>query len=81
VPGGGLGPIRRLLQETVEWPLQYGQRFTYAGTTPPKGILLTGAPGTGKSYVVDALALETKINFINAKGPELLSKCLQSLCQ
>lgn len=71
---GGLEPVKQLLRETVEWPLQYAPRFAHAGTRPPRGILLTGKSGTGKTFVVNALAAETEINFIDAKGPELLSK-------
>ncbi|MDP3186490.1 MAG: AAA family ATPase, partial [Anaerolineales bacterium] len=43
---GGLAEVKRLLKETVEWPLQYGPLFAHVHTTPPKGILLHGPPGT-----------------------------------
>ena len=71
---GGLEEVKRLLRETVEWPLQYGDRFAYAKTRPPKGVLLTGAPGTGKTLVAKAVASEAGVNFISIKGPALLSK-------
>ncbi|MBI4507678.1 MAG: CDC48 family AAA ATPase [Chloroflexi bacterium] len=71
---GGLEDVKRLLQEAVEWPLRYGERFAYARTKPPKGVLLTGAPGTGKTLVAKAIASESGVNFIAIKGPELLSK-------
>jgi transitional endoplasmic reticulum ATPase len=71
---GGLDDARRVLREAVEWPLNRGERFRYAGIRPPKGVLLTGAPGTGKTLVAKALAAQCKVNFIAVKGPELLSK-------
>ncbi|TAK29831.1 MAG: AAA family ATPase [Chloroflexota bacterium] len=71
---GGVDQVKRLLQETVEWPLKYGDRFAYAKTSPPKGVLLTGAPGTGKTLVAKAVASESEVNFISIKGPALLSK-------
>ncbi len=71
---GGLEDVKRLLVETVEWPLRYGKLFQHARTTPPKGILLYGAPGTGKTLVGKAVAKESEVNFISVKGPALLSK-------
>jgi len=71
---GGLEEVKRLLVETVEWPLKYGKLFQHAKTTPPKGILLHGPPGTGKTLVGKAVARESEVNFISVKGPALLSK-------
>ncbi len=71
---GGLEEIKRLLVETVEWPLKYAKLFQHAKTVPPKGILLYGAPGTGKTLVGKAVARESEVNFISVKGPALLSK-------
>jgi transitional endoplasmic reticulum ATPase len=71
---GGLEGVKRLLKETVEWPLQYGPLFAHAHTTPPKGILLHGPPGTGKTLLAKAVAKESEANFISVKGPELLTK-------
>jgi len=71
---GGLDAVKRLLREAVEWPLRYADRFAYAKTSPPKGVLLTGAPGTGKTLVAKAVASESEVNFIAIKGPALLSK-------
>jgi transitional endoplasmic reticulum ATPase len=70
---GGLEEVKRLLRETVEWPLQYGPLFAHIHTTPPKGILLHGPPGTGKTLLAKAVAKESEANFISVKGPELLS--------
>jgi transitional endoplasmic reticulum ATPase len=71
---GGLDEIKRELIETVQWPLQHAELFKIAATRPAKGILLTGPPGTGKTLLVQALARESKVNFISVKGPELLSQ-------
>jgi transitional endoplasmic reticulum ATPase len=71
---GGLEEIKRLLMETVEWPLQYGPLFAHVHTVPPKGILLHGPPGTGKTLLAKAVAKESEANFISVKGPELLTK-------
>ena len=71
---GGLEEVKRVLREAVEWPLLHGERFRYAGIRPPKGVLLVGLPGTGKTLIAKALAAQCKINFIAVKGPELLSK-------
>jgi len=71
---GGLEDIKSLLRETVEWPLKYSKLLEYAKTKPPKGILLYGAPGTGKTLLAKAVASESEVNFISVKGPELMSK-------
>ena len=71
---GGLDEVKRILQETIEWPLKYGELFKQARTTPPKGILLTGPPGCGKTLLAKAVASESETNFISVKGPQLMSK-------
>ena len=71
---GGLAEIKQRLVEAVEWPLQHPDLFTQAGIRPPKGILLSGSPGCGKTLLAKAIASETEVNFISVKGPELLSK-------
>jgi len=71
---GGLEQAKQQLIEAVEWPLKYPEAFGAVGVRPPRGILLYGLPGTGKTLLVRALATESKINFISIKGPELLSK-------
>jgi len=71
---GGLLNVKQELIEAVEWPLKYPQSFKRMGVKPPKGILLYGAPGTGKTLLARAVANESDSNFISIKGPELLSK-------
>ncbi len=71
---GGLEEAKQALIESVEWPLSYPEAFLSVGIRPPKGILLYGLPGTGKTMLVKALATESNLNFISIKGPELLSK-------
>ncbi len=71
---GGLGNVRQELLEAVEWPLNHPEAFKRLGVKPPKGILLYGAPGTGKTLLAKAVANESKANFISVKGPEVLSK-------
>lgn len=71
---GGLEVAKQALIETVEWPQKFPEAFESVGVRPPKGILLYGMPGTGKTMLVKALATESNLNFISIKGPELLSK-------
>jgi len=70
---GGLEHIKQTLTEAVIWPLAYRAYFEEAKIAPPKGILLAGAPGTGKTLLAKALAAESQVNFISVKGPQLLS--------
>jgi transitional endoplasmic reticulum ATPase len=71
---GGLEGVKQRLKEAVEWPLKNPKDFKRMGVNPPRGILLYGAPGTGKTLLAKAVATESKANFILVKGPELLSK-------
>jgi transitional endoplasmic reticulum ATPase len=70
---GGADEVKKLLTEVVLWQLKYDALFQQAGVRAPKGIVLYGAPGTGKTLLAKALAGETEANFIAVKGPQLLS--------
>ena len=71
---GGLQDIKDRLKESIEWPLTKPELFDHFGINPPRGIVLFGAPGTGKTLLAKAIASEAKANFITIKGPELISK-------
>jgi transitional endoplasmic reticulum ATPase len=70
---GGADEVKKLLTEVVLWQLKYDSLFQQAGVRAPKGVVLFGAPGTGKTLLAKALAGETEANFIAVKGPQLLS--------
>jgi transitional endoplasmic reticulum ATPase len=71
---GGLDKELRLVREMVELPLRYAEVFERLGIEVPKGVLLYGAPGTGKTLIARAIANETKIHFIKVNGPEIIHK-------
>jgi len=71
---GGLEEVKRELREMVEWPLKHPEAFTKMGIKPPKGVLIYGPPGCGKTLIAKAVANESDANFIAIKGPEILSK-------
>jgi len=71
---GGLDNVKQELIEAVEWPLKFKSDFKRMGVKPPKGVLIYGAPGTGKTMLAKAVANESSANFILVKGPEMLSK-------
>jgi transitional endoplasmic reticulum ATPase len=71
---GGLDNAKQELAESVEWPLKFPEIFDAVRTRPPRGIMLFGPPGTGKTMLAKAVATESEANFISIKGPELLSK-------
>ncbi len=70
---GGLDKVKQELKEAVEWPLKYPEGFKRMGIRPSRGILLYGPPGTGKTLLAKAVAKESEANFIQVKGPSLLS--------
>jgi transitional endoplasmic reticulum ATPase len=70
---GGLDSVKQELQEAVEWPMKYAESFERMGIRPSRGVLLYGPPGTGKTLLAKAVAKESEANFIQVKGPSLLS--------
>jgi transitional endoplasmic reticulum ATPase len=71
---GGLEGVKQELKEAVEWPLKNPEIFSRLGIKPPKGILIYGPPGCGKTLLARAVATESEANFITIKGPEVFSK-------
>ncbi len=71
---GGLEEVKQHLKEAVEWPLKTPEVFSRMGIKPPKGILLYGPPGCGKTLLARAVSTESEANFISIKGPEVFSK-------
>jgi len=71
---GGLENIKQSLKEMVEWPLKNPDSFKRVGIKPPKGIMLYGPPGCGKTLMARAVATESGANFISIKGPQVYSK-------
>ncbi|MCD6434529.1 MAG: CDC48 family AAA ATPase [Candidatus Diapherotrites archaeon] len=71
---GGLERAKKELKQAVEWPLKKPESFSKMGIEPPKGVLLYGPPGCGKTLLAKAVATESEANFIAVKGPELISK-------
>ena len=71
---GGLGEVKKELMEAVEWPMKYPGLYDKLGHKMPRGILLHGPSGTGKTLMAKAVATESEANFVSVRGPELLSK-------
>ncbi len=71
---GGLEEVKEEIKQAVEWPLKYPDAFKKMGIKPPRGVLLFGPPGCGKTLLAKAVATESEANFISIKGPELISK-------
>ncbi|MBA7660242.1 ATP-dependent zinc metalloprotease FtsH [subsurface metagenome] len=70
---GGIDIVKQELKEVVEWPLKYPETFKRMGIRSSRGVLLYGPPGTGKTLLAKAVAKESEANFIQVKGPSLLS--------
>ncbi|MFI1991463.1 AAA family ATPase [Actinoplanes sp. NPDC020271] len=71
---GDMAEVKEVLTESVLWPLNYPDTFARLGVSPPRGVLLYGPPGCGKTYLVKAIAGTGKANVLSVKGAELLSK-------
>ncbi|XP_053914628.1 peroxisomal ATPase PEX1 isoform X2 [Cuculus canorus] len=71
---GGLKDVKQILMDTIMLPAKYPELFANLPIRQRSGILLYGAPGTGKTLLAGVVARESGMNFISIKGPELLSK-------
>ncbi len=71
---GDMASVKEVLTESVLWPLTYPDTFARLGVQPPRGVLLYGPPGCGKTYLVRAIAGTGRANVLSVKGAELLSK-------
>ncbi|GAA1199432.1 AAA family ATPase [Prauserella alba] len=71
---GGMDDIKQSLTEAVLWPLRYPDSFARLGVAPPRGVMLYGPPGNGKTFLVRALAGEGALNVFAVKGAELMDK-------
>ncbi|WP_404850557.1 AAA family ATPase [Dietzia kunjamensis] len=75
---GDMEEVRQALTETVLWPLQHRDSFERLGVQPPRGVLLYGPPGCGKTFVVRALASSGRLTVHMVKGAELMDKWVGS---
>lgn len=71
---GGMKPAINKVREIIELPLKHPELFDRLGIDPPKGVLLHGPPGTGKTMLAKAVANESEAYFISINGPEIMSK-------
>jgi transitional endoplasmic reticulum ATPase len=71
---GGMDKVKQELKESIEWPLVNAQMFKQLGIKSPKGVLMYGPPGCGKTLLAKAVATESGVNFISVKGPEVINK-------
>ena len=78
---GGLERVKKSLTETIIWPGKYPDLFAQCPLRLQTGLLLYGAPGTGKTLIAEVVAKECGLNFITVKGPELLGHDAPRLCQ
>lgn len=75
---GDMAEAKQSLTEAVLWPLRYPDSFTRLGTDPPRGVLLYGPPGCGKTFLVRALASSGQLSVHSVKGAELMDKWVGS---
>ena len=71
---GDMSAVKQALTEAVLWPLQYPDSFARLGVAPPRGVLMYGPPGCGKTFLVRALAGSGRLNVLSVKGAELMDK-------
>lgn len=75
---GDMAEAKQALTEAVLWPLQHPDTFARLGVDPPRGVLLYGPPGCGKTFVVRALASTGQLSVHAVKGSELMDKWVGS---
>lgn len=71
---GGNSKVKKMLEQTIEWPLKHPEKLEKLKIKAPTGVLLYGPPGCSKTLTAKALATESGLNFISIKGPELFRK-------
>jgi transitional endoplasmic reticulum ATPase len=71
---GDMVEVKQALTEAVLWPLRYPDSFARLGVAPPRGVLVYGPPGGGKTFLLRALAGTGQLNVLAVKGAELLDK-------
>lgn len=71
---GDMADVKQALTESVLWPLRYPDSFERLGVAPPRGVLIYGPPGNGKTFLVRALAGTGALNVFSVKGAELMDK-------
>jgi transitional endoplasmic reticulum ATPase len=71
---GDMAEVKQALTEAVLWPLRYPDSFARLGVAPPRGVLVYGPPGCGKTFLLRALAGTGQLNVLSVKGAELLDK-------
>lgn len=70
---GGLEDVLKDIKELIEYPLKHPEVYTWLGIEPPRGILLHGPPGCGKTALAHAIAAESGVPFFKVSGPEIVS--------
>lgn len=70
---GGIAGVLGVIKETIVWPLAFPERYARLGVELPRGILLHGPPGCGKTMLANAIATETRVPFLKRSGTELIS--------
>lgn len=70
---GGVSTVLETIRELVEWPLVHSNLYEHLGVSPPRGILLHGPPGCGKTLLAHAIGGELGVSFLRVSGPEIVS--------
>lgn len=68
---GGMEPVLQLVRELVQYPLQHPEVYRWLGVEPPRGVLLHGPPGCGKTALANAIANECGVPFLKMSAPEV----------